>query len=154
MASGFFNDLREAVESGWNLTSFITVHDSNTCNFPAHKIWEIRKFYDENFTDFCYNTCGIKLLFDLEVGSTYHDSCSMKSIDEDTVEFSGNARSLLMIMDRMDEDPLCNYEINVPKESIMPNFVQHPMDRFIKEKGCSFVMDVSKYSVQFRRIKL
>ena len=26
MASGFFNDLREAVESDWNLTSFITVH--------------------------------------------------------------------------------------------------------------------------------
>ena len=76
----------------------------------------------------------------------------MKLIDEDTVEFSGNARSLLMIMDRMNEDPLCNYEINVPKESIIPNFVQHPIDRFIKEKGCSFVMDVSRYSVQFRRV--
>lgn len=153
MASGFFNDLREATKEDWSLTSFITVHDSNTCDFPAHKVWDIRKHYDKNFTDFCYNTCGIKLLFDLEVGNTYQDSCSMKQIDDDTVEFKGNARSILMIIEKMNEDPLCKYEINIPIEDIKPNYIQHPLDRFIREKGCSYVMDTSKYSVQFKRIK-
>lgn len=152
MASGFYNDLRVARREGWNLTSFITVHDSNTCDFPAHKVWEIREFYDKNFTDFCYDMTGIKLLFDLEIGSTYQDSCSMKSISDDIVEFSGNARSLLMIIDRMREDPLCKFETDVPIESIVPDYVVDPFDRFIREKGCSMVMDVSKYKVQFKKL--
>ena len=153
MQAGFFNDLRVANQEGWNLTSYITVHDSNTSCFLAHKVWDIRKHYDENFTGFCKKSTGITLLFDLEVGSNYNDSCSMKQIDEDTVEFKGTSRSINFIIDRMDEDPLCKYEINVPKESIIPKFVQHPIDRFIREKGCSFVMDTTKYTVQFRRIK-
>lgn len=153
MASGFFNDLRVAKENGWNLTSFITVHDSNTCNFPAHKLWDIRKFYDTNFTDYCYDMTGIKLLFDLEIGSTYQDSCSMKQLSDDIIEFSGNARSLQMIIERMNEDPLCNYEINLKIEDIIPEYITNPIDRFIREKGCSMVMDISKYSVQFKRLR-
>ena len=153
MASGFFNDLRVAKENGWNLTSFITVHDSNTCNFPAHKLWDIRKFYDTNFTDYCYDLTGIKLLFDLEIGSTYQDSCSMKQLSDDIIEFSGNARSLQMIIERMNEDPLCNYEINLKIEDIIPKYIINPIDRFIREKGCSMVMDISKYSVQFKRLR-
>lgn len=152
MSSGFFNDLRVARQEGWNLTSFITVHDSNTCNLPADKVWEIRKFYDHNFTDFCYDKTGIKLLFDLEVGSTYNDSCSMKSISDDIVEFKGNARSILMIMDRMDECAGLRYETSIPRSEVIPNFITNPMERFIIEKGCSFVMDNSKYVVQFKKL--
>ena len=96
---------------------------------------------------------GIKLLFDLEIGSTYQDSCSMKQISDDIVEFSGNARSLLMIIERMNEDPLCKYEINMNMSDIIPEFIINPIERFIREKGCSMVMDISKYSVQFKRLR-
>ena len=65
MSSGFFNDTRVAKQEGWALTSLLTVHDSNTGSFPAEKLWDIRKFFDKNFTDFCYDMTGIKLLFDI-----------------------------------------------------------------------------------------
>lgn len=152
MSSGFFNDLREALTEGWNLTSFITVHDSNTCNLPADKIWEIRKFYDTNFTDFCYKSTGIKLLFDLEVGSNYNDSCSMKQVSDDIVEFTGNAKSLLQIMDRMNECPNLRYETSIPREQIIPNYIEDPIQRFIMEAGCSMIKDTSKYTVQFKKL--
>lgn len=126
--------------------------DSNTCNLPADKIWEIRKFYDKNFTDFCYEECGIKLLFDLDVGASYQDSCEMKSISDDIVEFSGNAMSILRIMDKMNECPGLKYETDKPREEIVPNYITHPMLRFIDERGVSLVKDVSKYKIQFKKL--
>ena len=154
MASGFFNDLRVAKENNWTLTSFITVHDSNTCDFPADKLWDMRPFYDKNFTDYCYEMTGIKLLFDILIGVTYQDACEAKQIDKDTVELVGNARSHLMILDELDKCKCrgLNYEINVPRESIIPNYIEDPMDRFMREKGCSMVMDISKYKIQYKRI--
>ena len=128
------------------------ITDSNTCNFPADKVWSLHEFYDKNFTEFVYNKCGLNLLFDLEVGSTYQDSCNMKQITDDIVEFKGNARSILMIMDRMDECPGLRYETNVPREQIIPNYMTNPMLRFIDEKGVSMVKDTSKYIVQFKKL--
>jgi DNA polymerase I-like protein with 3'-5' exonuclease and polymerase domains len=152
MSSGFFNDLRVAKQNSWDLTSFITVHDSNTCNFRADKVWEIRKFYDHNFTDFCYDMTGIKLLFDLEVGSNYNDSASMKQIADDIVEFSGTAHSILQIMDRMDECEGLIYETDIPRSEIIPKYIENPIQRFIDEKGCSMIKDKSKYKVQFKKL--
>lgn len=151
-SSGFFNDLRVAKENSWDLTSFITVHDSNTCNFRADKVWEIRKFYDHNFTDFCYDMTGIKLLFDLEVGSNYNDSASMKQIADNVVEFSGTAHSILQIMDRMNECEGLIYETDIPRSEIIPKYIENPIHRFIDEKGCSMIKDKSKYKVQFKKL--
>jgi hypothetical protein len=134
------------------LTSFITVHDSNTCNFPADKLWSLHAFYDKNFTEFVYKKCGLNLLFDLEVGSNYQDSCNMKQVSDDIVEFKGNARSILKIMDRMNECPGLKYETNIPREQIIPNYMTNPILRFIDEKGTSMVKDTSKYVVQFKKL--
>jgi len=57
-----------------------------------------------------------------------------------------------MIMDRMDECPGLKYEINMKKEDIIPAFVTDPISRFIQERGCSYVMDKSKYKVQFKKL--
>lgn len=152
MSSGFFNDLRVAKESGWNLTSFITVHDSNTCNLPADKIWEIRKFYDENFTGFCYKMTGINLLFDLEVGANYNDTCSMKTISDDVVEFTGTAESLLQIIDKLNECPGLKYETSIPISDIIPDYVQNSTKRFILDSGCCMRKDLSSYTVQFKKV--
>ena len=149
MSSGFFNDVRVAKEQGWNLTSFITVHDSNTCDFSAEKLWEIRPFYDKNFTEFCYGTTGIMLLFDLLVGVNYNDVCDFKQIDDNTIELKGTARSLLQIMDEMDRCPGLKWSSDIPREEIIPKYVEEPMKRFIIEKGTSMVMDQSEYKVKF-----
>lgn len=151
MSSGFYNDLRVAINEGWNLTSFITVHDSNTCNFPVEKLWDIRSFYDENFTEFCYKMTGIKLLFDILIGATYQDACEAKQIDKDTVELTGNARSIHMILDELNYKKV-NYTCSINPESIVPEYVSNPVERFIKEEGCSFVMDTSDYTIQLKRI--
>lgn len=153
MSSGFFNDLRVAKQEGWDLTSFITVHDSNTCDFPADKLWDIRKFYDKNFTDFCYDKTGIKLLFDILIGATYQDACEAKMIDDDTIELTGTARSHQMIIQKMNECPNLKYEIDMNIEDIVPKYVENSTDRMIKEQGCSFIMDKSKYTVRYHRLK-
>ena len=152
MSSGFFKDLRVATQEGWALTSFVTVHDSNTCDFSADKLWGIRSFYDKNFTDFCYEKTGIKLLFDILIGVTYEDACEAKQISDDIVELKGNARSHLMIIEEMNNCPGLKYEINVPLESIVPNYIEDPVQRFVKEKGCSMVMDKSSYTIQYRKL--
>jgi hypothetical protein len=75
----------------------------------------------------------------------------MKQITDDIVEFKGNARSILMIMDRMDECSGLRYETNIPREQIIPNYMENPMLRFIDEKGTSMIKDTSKYTVQFKK---
>ena len=76
----------------------------------------------------------------------------MKQITDDIVEFKGNARSILMIMDRMDECPGLKYETNISRDQIIPNYMTNPMLRFIDEKGASMVKDTSKYVIQFRKL--
>lgn len=152
MSSGFYNDLRTARKQGWSLTSFITVHDSNTCDFSADKLWGLWDFYAEHFTKFVYDRSGMTLLFDLLIGVTYQDAAELKVISPDIIELKGNARTLQMIVESMNECPGLKYEINMPLESIVPNYIQDPMDRFIREKGCSMVMDTSSYSVQFKKL--
>ena len=152
MTSGFFNDIRVAKQQGWAITSFITVHDSNTGSIPCHKLWGIKKYYDKNFTDYCRKYTNIMLLFDLMVGSGYESACEFKQVSDDVVELSGTAHALQMIIDRMNEDSELVYETNVPREEIVPSYVTNPMSRFIKESGCSMVKDESKYTVQFKKL--
>lgn len=153
MSSGFYNDLRVASQEGWNLTSFVTVHDSNTCNFPVEKLWELRSFYDENFTEFCYKLTGIKLLFDILIGATYQDACEAKQIDSNTIELTGNARSIHMILDELNYKNI-KYECSIDPNEIIPEIVENPIQRFIKEEGCSFVMDESDYTIQLKKYKI
>ena len=152
MTSGFWNDIRVSKREGWPITSFITVHDSNTGSIPCHKLWGIKKYYDKNFTEHCKNYTGIMLLFDLMVGSGYESACEFKQISDDVIELSGNAHSIQMIIDRMNEDPELRFTTNIPREEIVPNYVEDAMVRFIKEGGCSMVKDESKYKVQFTKL--
>lgn len=43
----------------------------------------------------------IMLLFDLLLGVSYEKACPMKTIDDDTIEYEGNAYSLLGIYDKI-----------------------------------------------------
>lgn len=155
MASGFMNNIRVSKKDGWKnpLQPIIVVHDSNTNYVPISKVFEIRKFYDEHYTGYC-SSFGpkIKLLFDLLLGVSYEKACPMKMIDDNTIEYKGNAYSLLGIYDKIMNCPELKVECSVKREELVPEFITDPIDRFIREKGTCIVKDVSKYKIQFHKL--
>ena len=128
--------------------------DSNTNYVPVSKIFDIRKFYDVNYTDHCA-TIGpkIRLLFDLLAGASYETAKEMKQIDEDTIEFSGDAYSLLKIYDKIMSCKEIMPECSMTRDEIISNMqpVTDPYYRFILEGGCNMTKDVSKIKVRFHR---
>lgn len=152
MARGFNNNIRVSREEGWKqpLQPIIVVHDSNTNYVPIDKIFEIRKFYDTNYTDYCASFGPrIKLLFDLLVGESYESASEMKSLNPNTIEFTGSADSLIKIYDKLMRMP--EVECSMRREDIIPNYVQNSIRRFILENGTSMVKDLSNYTIQFHK---
>ena len=47
---------------------------------------------------------------------------------------------------------LGSIKLYVPEESIIPEYTENPMTRFIAEKACCLFRDTSNYSVQFRKL--
>lgn len=127
--------------------------DSNTNYVPVSKIFDIRGFYDKNYTDFCASFGPkIKLLFDLLSGVSYEKACPMKQIDQNTIEYKGSAYSLLGIYDKIMGCKDLKVECSMKKEDLIPNWVLNPIDRFIREKGTSIIKDLSKYTIRFTRV--
>ena len=58
-----------------------------------------------------------------------------------------------MIIQKLNECPDLKYEIDMRIEDIVPDYELNCTKRFIKESGCSFVMDNSKYSIKYKRLK-
>lgn len=155
MQSGFFNDVRMSIKDGWRcqLQPIITVHDSNTCLLPTEKIFEIRKFYDVNFTEFCAGFGPkVRLLFDLLSGTAYESATDMRQVEDNVIEFKGNADSILRLYDKIMGCRRMKVECNMKREDIIPNYINNPMHRFILENGTSLVKDTSKYKVMFRKV--
>jgi hypothetical protein len=149
MTGSFYNVMRQAKKEGFCIRSIITVHDSCTSYIPVEKLWEILGFCKHHFTDWCYDKIGIKLVFDMLVGTTYQDACDMKQIDDRTISFSGNAHSILRILDKLDEVPeKVRYHTDIPREQIIQEYIEDAMERFIKEKGTSLIKDDSYYTVK------
>jgi hypothetical protein len=92
------------------------------------------------------------LLFDLMIGVTYHDVAALKVVNSNTLELTGNARSLQFIIQSMKECPGLKFEINVPEESLIPCYTENPIERFVKEKACCMIRDTSNYTVQFKKL--
>ena len=155
MASGFMNTIRESIQQGWKdpLQPIIVVHDSNTNYVPTRMIFEIRKFYDEYYTDFC-SSFGpkIKLLFDLLAGDAYERAMPMTMIDDNTIEFTGNADSMIRMYDKIMNCKDLVVECDTKREDLIPKYVNNPLLRFILEKGCCTVRDESSYTVRFRKL--
>ena len=156
MASGFFNTYRETIKQHWArpLEPYICVHDSSTSAFPVSKVFEIRKFYDTYFTDYCAGIGPkIKLLFDLLEGNSYESASEVKQIDPETIEFSANAHTLLPIYDKIMREPEFQGKVtcSVTRDTLIPNYIQSPMERFIIAEGTCVVLDKSKYTITFTK---
>lgn len=152
LARGFWNNIRQARKEGFVLEPIIVVHDSNTNYFPIEKLFDIKSFYDRNFTDFCEHQLHVPFLFDLLIGENYNDAVTLNQIDQNTIKLTGNAHSINKIIWKIDNESSLNIELDTPRENIIPNYITNPMQRFILEKGTSLVMDKSEYTVTLKRI--
>lgn len=159
MAAGFDNNIRESLKNGWNddvsLTPIIVVHDSNTNYVPVSKVYDIRKFYDVNFTDHCSSVGPkIRLLFDLLVGYSYERASTLKQIDENTIEFTGSSYQIIGLYDKIMNCKTQKSECDKTREEILSaaNYIVSPLKRFIVENGACMVKDTSKITVRFKRI--
>jgi hypothetical protein len=155
MASGFFNTIRRSYEEGWELPlqPIIVVHDSNTNYVPIDHLFEISKFYDKYFTEYCASYGPkIVLLFDLLAGTGYESAMPMKVIDDKTIEFTGSAYQILSLYDRLMDSPDIQVEASLSRDAIKNNWVEDPVQRFILEKGTCVWKDVSNYTIQFRKL--
>lgn len=131
--------------------------DSNTNYLRLDRFFSAFKFYRTNFTDYCLNNMGenvkICLLFDLLIGTAYNSAQTINQIDDNTIEMTGDADSLLSIYDRLMGFPdIVKVECSVKREDLVPQFVTNPIERFILEKGTSMIKDLSNYTIQFRKI--
>lgn len=157
MSSGFFNNIRVSLLENWEqpLQPIITVHDSNTNLIPVEKIFDLRSFYDKNYTGYC-KTIGprITLLFDLLVGYSYETAKELKQIDKDTIEFKGDAYSLLKIYDKIMNCSKLNVQCSCTRDWLVgeQKLVDDPYYRTILENGCNMTKDLSKVTVQFHRL--
>lgn len=156
MQHGFFNNIRQSIKEGWEmpLQPIITVHDSNTNYVPVDKIFEIRKFYDVNYTDHCATVGpGIRLLFDLLAGCSYDNAKDMKQIDPNTIEFTGDAFSILEIYDKLMACKKISVSCDKTRDEIEGSiqFITDPYYRFILEGGCNMTKDISNITVRFHK---
>lgn len=127
--------------------------DSNTNYVPVKEIFSIKPFYVQNFTEFCRGIGNrIKMTFDLLCGESYERALQLDTVDENTIEFTGTAYNILGLYDKIMNCPDMRVECSMKREEIIPNYITDPIDRFIREKGTSVIKDVSKYTVQFKRI--
>lgn len=127
--------------------------DSNTNYVPTSKIFDIRGFYDKNYTGYCKNIGPkISLIFDLLAGESYERALQLETVDENTIEFTGTAYNILGLYDKIMNCPDMRVECNMKREEIIPSYITDPIDRFIREKGTSVIKDISKYTVQFKRV--
>ena len=56
------------------------------------------------------------------------------------------------ILEKIDNESHLIVETSIPRDQIIPNFIENRFDRFIREEGCSLVMDTSKYKIQIKKI--
>lgn len=76
----------------------------------------------------------------------------MKQIEDNVIEYKGNAYSLIKIYDKIMGCPDFKVTCSMKREDIVPDFVTDPIARFIKEKGTCLVKDTSKYKIQFKKL--
>jgi len=43
-------------------------------------------------------------------------------------------------------------ETSIPRDQIIPRYIENRFERFILEGGCSVIMDKSEYTVQIKRV--
>ena len=113
----------------------------------------MRPFLDEVYSGFCYEMTGILLKFDLIIGKDYNFACESKQISEDVIQLTGNATSHLKIIEQLDHCDGLKYEIDMPRDKIVPDLIDDYMLRFLTDKGPSMIIDRSNFKICYKRLR-
>lgn len=86
-------------------------------------------------------------------GYSYETAKELKQIDDNTIEFTGDAYSLLKIYDKIMACKKINVVCDKTREEIERSiqFVTDPYYRFILEGGCNMTKDTSKITIKFTK---
>ena len=154
LAAGFYNNIIQGRLGGTWLVPIIVVHDSNTNYFPIDRLFDLRSQYDTNFTGYCSDPRRVDspFLFDLLIGPAYQSAAEVKHLAPDLIEMKASAHVINGVLRKIDTESSLIVETDIPRDQIVSHYVTDRTERFLKEGGCSMVMDTSEYKVQFRKI--
>lgn len=153
LANGFNHVVERAREIGIPMTNIIVVHDSSENLFGVDHVFEIKKYYEKEFMQYCYELYGIEFKFDLMVsGSGYEGFVELKDLGPGEIEISGSGKDIQSFLRKIDTESSLQVETDVPRESIVPAFMTDAIDRFISERGCCMTKDTSFYNVKLKKL--
>lgn len=153
LANGFNHVVEKAREVGIPMTNIIVVHDSSENLFGVDYVFDIKKYYEKEFMEYCYELYGIEFKFDLMVsGSGYEGFVELKDIEPGVIEISGSAMNINSFLNKIDNESNLKVETSIPRGEIIPCYMNDAIDRFVSERGCCWIKDTSFYTVQLKKL--
>jgi hypothetical protein len=153
LANGFNHVVENARKINIPMTNIIVVHDSSENLFSVDHVFDIKRYYEKEFMEYCCELYGIEFKFDLMVsGSGYEGFVELKDVEPGVIEISGSGNNINSFLNKIDNESSLKIETDIPRESIIPNFMTDAFDRFISEHGCCWIKDTSYYTVKLKKL--
>lgn len=120
LGNGFFQCIQNSIHGSDEVIKngiirpINVVHDSSQNYFETRLLFDIYPYYHKYMSDFCFDQYGVRYEFDLEIGQNYYDMLEMKTIDKDTLKFSGDHTSIQKFMKKLLE-PEANLDFKINK---------------------------------------
>lgn len=148
LANGFNHVVERAREVGIPMTNIIVVHDSSENLFSVNHVFDIKKYYEKEFMEYCYGLYGIEFKFDLMVsGSGYEGFVELKDAGPGQIEICGSGSNIQSFLNKIDNESNLKISTNIPREDIKPLMMTDAIERFVSERGCCMIKDTSFYNV-------
>jgi hypothetical protein len=112
------------------------VHDSAQNYFESNYIFDIHSYYHERLTEYLYKKFGIRYEFDTLVGVNYFDMAELRSIDNDTLQLTGNYRSLTSLCRKLKSD---NVKFKILSIKHAKEDIEYFKDNVLSPEFCSKV---------------
>ena len=153
LANGFNHVVERSREVGIPMTNIIVVHDSSENLFSVDHVFDIKKYYEKEFMDYCCDLYGIEFKFDLMVsGSGYEGFVELKDAGPGQIEICGSGSNIQSFLRKIDEESNLQVATDIPREDIKPLMMTDAIERFISEHGCCMIKDTSYYNVKLTKL--
>lgn len=148
LVCGFENMVRTAMHDGLTFSPIGTVHDSSQMIMDAKFIYNCQAHFDLNYTEYLYQTHGVKYKGDIKIGVNYYDLSKMHIVDDHTIQLDGSADSINKILEHLRTAGVTDMKLNVDEASIVPDYYSSVPKQVVRTGGGGAMPDKSKYSVQ------
>ena len=153
LANGFNHVVERAREVKIPMTNIIVVHDSSENLFGVNHVFDIKKYYEKEFMEYCYGLYGIEFKFDLMVsGSGYEGFVELKDAGPGQIEICGSGSNIISFLNKIDNESDLKVTTDIPREDIKPLMMTDAIERFISERGCCMIKDTSYYNVKLTKL--